>query len=354
MNKIVTGLIMMVFLAIWTPDLSAQERIDTVTSFENGKDTLSCMLQYYNNLMEMADSIKEYDDHSFPVHIMTIAGELYSWNLIDTTETLVAYTKAKGMVESQLEFRPRDSYYIEAANTIDSIFRSSGAMTCTSIEKIYSEKISKDLHDTVLIKKIIGILAETGCAGSDFYYSLVVKLYANKRSAENAVRLAELNLARKNRNKAEFYFSEAFKADSSKIVKSFVLTRLALTELASGKRQEARNYAQYAWELNSKNGEALMIIADAYAGSEIGDAFDNHSVYWVAVDYLNRAKRADSSLEAAANEKIQIYSKLFPTREEGFFRRINDEGIAYNVGSWIGEVTVIRFRSERTGHYQYR
>jgi hypothetical protein len=97
-----------------------------------------------------------------------------------------------------------------------------------------------------------------------------------------------------------------------------------------------------------------MIIADAYAGSEIGDAFDNHSVYWVAVDYLNRAKRADPSLEAAADEKIQIYSKLFPTREEGFFRRINDQGIAYKVGSWIGEVTVIRFRSERTGPYQYR
>ena len=89
--------------------------------------------------------------------------------------------------------------------------------------------------DTVLINKVFNLLTEMDCTRSDFYYRIAVKLYANNRSAENAVRLAELNIARKNTDKAVGYFTEAFKADTSKTVQSEVLTRVAAWELAAGK-----------------------------------------------------------------------------------------------------------------------
>ena len=85
-------------------------------------------------------------------------------------------------------------------------------------------------------------------------------------------------------------------------------------ELAEGKRQEARDRAEHAWELNKKNGKALMIIAEACAGSKIGDAFDNHAVYWVAVDYLMYARAVDPSLKETADAKIKAWSKLFHKR----------------------------------------
>ena len=197
-----------------------------------------------------------------------------------------------------------------------------------------------------LINKVFNLLTEKNCTRSDFYYRIAVRIYANNRSAENAVRLAELNIARKNTDKAVGYFTEAFKADTSKAVQSEVLTRVAAWELAEGKRQEARDRGEHAWELNKKNGKALMIIAEAYAGSKIGDAFDNHSVYWVAVDYLMFAKAVDPSLKETADAKIKAWSRLFPTREECYYRNITDQGIAYSVGSWISEVTKVRFRKE--------
>jgi hypothetical protein len=43
------------------------------------------------------------------------------------------------------------------------------------------------------------------------------------------------------------YFTEAYKLDTSKIVQSDVLTRVAAWELASGKRQEARDRGEHAW-----------------------------------------------------------------------------------------------------------
>ncbi len=277
---------------------------------------------------------------------MSAAARSYSLSIIDTTEVLAAYLKAAGTVEAMLEAHPDDARYIAAATEIDSIFRSGGAMTCSSIGQIYSRKVDRDIHDTVLINKVFKLLTEKDCSRSDFYYSIAVKIYANNRSAENAVRLAELNIARKNRDKAVGYFTEAFKADTSKIVQSEVVTRVAEMELAEGKRQEARDRAEHAWELNKKNGKALMIIAEACAGSKIGDAFDNHSVYWVAVDYLMYAKAVDPSLKETADAKIKAWSKLFPTKEECYYRNITDQGIAYSVGGWISEVTKVRFRKE--------
>jgi tetratricopeptide (TPR) repeat protein len=314
--------------------------------FELGGNDTMYTQQCYNLIKDVAENFPDYIDHRYTVLLMAAAARSYSLNIIDTTEVLVSYLKAAGTVETELEINPGDSRYLAAANKIDSIFMSSGAMTCSSLKEIYSRKIDQNISDTVLINKVFNLLTETDCTGSDFFYRIAVKLYANKRSAENAVRLAELNISRKNKDKVVSYFTEAYKADTSKIVRSEVVTRIAAMELAEGKRQEARDRGEHAWELNKKNGKALLIIAEAYAGSKIGDAFDNHSAYWVAVDYLIFAKAVDPSLKEIADEKIRTYSRLFPTREECYYRGITDQGIVYSVGSWISEVTKVRFRKE--------
>jgi tetratricopeptide (TPR) repeat protein len=314
--------------------------------YELGATDTVYMEYCYNLVKEVSDNFPDYMDENYSVLLMAAAARTYSLSLIDTTEVLAAYLKAAGTVEKQLEIHTGDSRYTEAAGDIYSIFMSSGAMTCSSIEEIYSRKVDQNHSDTVLINKVFNLLTEKDCTRSDFYYRIAVRIYANNRSAENAVRLAELNIARKNTDKAVGYFTEAFKADTSKAVQSDVLTRVAAWELAEGKRQEARDRGEHAWELNKKNGKALMIIAEAYAGSKIGDAFDNHSVYWVAVDYLMFAKAVDPSLKETADAKIKAWSRLFPTREECYYRNITDQGIAHSVGSWISEVTKVRFRKE--------
>ena len=90
-----------------------------------------------------------------------------------------------------------------------------------------------------------------------------------------------------------------------------------------------------------------MIIGNAYAGSKISDdAFDNQTVYWVAVDYFLKAKQVDPSLASNVGEYISTYSAIFPTKTECFFRSITEEGVPYTVGGWINETTTVRFRKE--------
>ena len=341
-----TALLTLSQRTLWFGKKPSNDLQKSLILFKYGENDTMYTGQCYSLIKEVADSFPGNIDYSSSVLLVAAAAKAYSMNLIDTTEVLAAYSTAIAKVEKELEINPHRSGYIAAANSIDSIFRYSGAMTCSSIEAIYSRKIDKDIRDTVLINKVFTLLEETNCTGPGFYYRIAAKLFADKRSAENAVRLAELNSYMNNMDKALWYFTEAYKLDTGRIVRSDVLTRVAAMELSSGKKQDARNHGEQAYELNKRNGKALLIIAEAYAGSKIGDAFDNHSAYWVAVDYLKSARAIDPSLKEIADEKIKIYSNLFPTREEGYYRGMTDEGVVYRVGGWIGEVTKVRFRKE--------
>ena len=300
----------------------------------------------YNILREISDEFPEQVESRHYVMMATAAASLYAMDIIDSGELEEAFVIAIGSLEKRLENNPADAVYSEDLENLEAYFRACGVMTCSSIDKLYSGKVDSDFRDTVLLNKVAAMLTETGCTGSDLYYSIALKRFANDRTVENAVRLAELNAARGDIERAISYFTDAYNRDTNSVTRSEVITRVAEMELSLGKRQEARNRGEHAWQLNNKNGRALMILADCYAGAELGNTFDNHAVYWVAVDYLRAARDVDPSLAEMADAKIKEYEKLFPTKEECFYRRILDEGLIYNVGSWVGEVTRVRFRKE--------
>jgi len=314
--------------------------------FELAGDDPAYMGLCYNILMEAAEISPDQMGCDHYVRMATAAASLYAMGIIDAEELEHAFITALGTVDYRIATGSENCSSSDDLANMETFYRTSGAMTCAGIETLYTWKVDRDFHDTALIAKVNAMLKEAGCTGSELYYNVAVKMFANERSAGNAVRLAELNIERNNIERAISYFTEAYNRDTSRLVRSEVITRVAMMELARGKKQDARDRAEHAWQLNNRNARALMIIADCYAGAEFGNTFDNHTAYWVAVDYLEAAIKVDPSLRKEAEGKIRAYSKLFPTREECFYRRINDEGIVFNVGGWISEVTRVRFRRE--------
>ncbi len=300
----------------------------------------------YNILAEAAESFPDQMECRQFVLMATTAASLYAMEIIDANELEYAFVKAIGTLETRRGSNLCDVKYDEDLKNLEIYFTTCGAMTCKSIEMLYSRKVDINFRETEFLDKVFTMLTETGCTGSDLYYNVAVKMFANDRSAENAIRLAELNVDRNNIERAISYFTEAYNRDTSKLVRSEVITRVAIMELSRGKRQEARDRAEHAWQLDNRNARALIVIADSYAGAEFGNTFDNHTAYWVAVDYLEAAMMVDPSLKKEAQGRIRVYSQLFPTREECFYRRILDEDTVFNVGGWIGEVTRVRFRRE--------
>lgn len=112
----------------------------------------------------------------------------------------------------------------------------------------------------------------------------------------------------------------------------------------------ARTYFRQAIEADPSFGRAYLAIGDLYAravsqcgGGQMEPA--DQAVYWLVVDYYQRAKNADPSLSGPANQNISTYRQYFPNKERMFF---NDWTagqsftIDYGCYSWIGETTTIK------------
>ena len=122
-----------------------------------------------------------------------------------------------------------------------------------------------------------------------------------------------------------------------------------LDELAAARRHYRR-----ALDLRSGFGQAYLAIGDVYAKAVAncgGSAMEREdkAVYWLVVDYYQRAKSVDPSVEQRANAKIQTYVQYFPSAEDVFYRSDWSKGAAYRIDqgcyAWIGESTTVRTSS---------
>ena len=199
----------------------------------------------------------------------------------------------------------------------------------------------------------------------------LVDLYENtnqaEKAAETAMDLYEMNASYVNTRKVAFiylndgHYKEAVrfleesleKAENAEDRKEITL-ELADTHQQLKQFREARRYARKAIDIDSNFGEAYMRVASIYAASISqctgGQALerDDRTVYWLVVDYLNKAKEADPSLASNVNNRTNSYKSAMPTSEDKFFRgwetgdsfQINE-----NVGecyAWIDETTTVK------------
>lgn len=314
--------------------------------YEFGGNDPGYAKQCYELIKGVMESSPQSFDHTYSSLYMAITAKCYALKLIEATEVITAYSQSMKVVDNQLSRKPDDARYAEARKNIDAVFRSSGAASCENIENLFTAGVDKNPGDTAMLRKVLTLLNETGCKDSELYFKASTNLYKSYPSASSAAQLAEMNVARKKYNEAEKYYTEAIELEKDNFVKSGLLTKLATLELASDSKQAARDFAKAAYSLDPTNGYALFIIAESYAGARIGESFENQTVYWVVVDYLIRARNTDPTLRTQIDERIVVYSRLFPTKEEAFFRSLVEEGVGYQVGGWVNESTTIRFRKQ--------
>jgi tetratricopeptide (TPR) repeat protein len=314
--------------------------------YEFGGNDPAYAKQCYDIINSVMQTSPQNFDYTYSSLYMAITAKCYALKIIEAPAVISAYSQSMNVVEKQLSRKPGDTRYLEAKKNIDAVFRSSGAASCANIEELFTAGVDKNPNDTAMLRKVLTLLTETGCKDSELYYKAATNMYRSEPNASSAAQLAEMNVARKKYKEAEKYYTEAVDLETDQIIKSGLLTKLATLELASDSKQAARDFAKAAYSLDPTNGNALYIIGEAYAGARIGEAFENQTVYWVVVDYLNRAKNTDPTLKDQVDDRIAIYSRLFPSKEEAFFRSLVEEGVPYQVGGWVNESTTIRFKKE--------
>ena len=100
----------------------------------------------------------------------------------------------------------------------------------------------------------------------------------------------------------------------------------------NGKNSKAIEYAQKAIEISDTfDGKAYMLIGTIWGGVVCpGNEIEQRAKYWVAVDYMTKAKNADATLAEDANNYIRQYSAYYPQTAEAFMYDITD-GQSYTV-----------------------
>lgn len=132
-----------------------------------------------------------------------------------------------------------------------------------------------------------------------------------------------------NEKKANYYFSIA----------SILFRKLS-------RYAEARNTAKEALKYRPNWGRPYMLIGDMYAKTarNCGDDWTQRLAILAAIDKYSYAKSIDPDVSSEASERISLYSKAMPDKEDAFMMK-KKEGDAETVGCWIGETVRLRFRS---------
>lgn len=306
-------------------------------------DQLKPIMKKGYNYVEESTKLQGNDTEA-PVLIllMQTTVRLYGLGELPVDKVLENYDLTTKIADANLAKDPKNANYVTAKDQIDQIFVASGAANCDVLNKMYTARFDQISNNIDELKKMLALYDRQKCDDSPLYGKAAEKLYSLEPSAESAYSMARMFVKANEMDKAGEYYNKAISLE--KDPKNLSKYYLELAKLNFSKYQEARNYAKKAIENDPNNGGAYMFLGDVYARNAKNygkDDFENRFLYWVAVDYFQKARKADPSLDAEAKEKVNLYSQYFPSKEDIFFNGLS-VGQSVNLGGWVGESTTVR------------
>ena len=268
-------------------------------------------------------------------------GMLDPETVIDIYETGVEYLKG---IKPKNDVEARS---IEKTMTdFESIFITSQVASCDNLIALFTPRYEADPQNLDLSKNIVRMMSMTeGCMDNDLFLNAVQTVYNLEPSYTSAYYLYKLYAGRSDYDNAVKYMEEAINSvDSDAVADAGYLYELATFCFKNGKNVKAYESAQKAVELDAAiAGKAYMLMGTIW-GSTVcgGNEVERRAPYWVAVDYMTKAKNADPALAEEANSLIRQYAAYYPAASEAFMYDVVD-GQSYTVScNGLRAVTTVR------------
>ena len=259
------------------------------------------------------------------------------------------YDVASDLLEDELQKYADDS--VKAATIRGYIAGVEAAFSpyasCDQLVEIYGKKFEADPENVELLKKITGIMTRKRCTEQELFFRATENLYRLEPTPTTALNMGQMCLSKKQYAKAIEYLADAVKGVADKD-KYRAYLYLGYAYFGQKSYSAARTAFNNAAEADRTKGEPYRMIATLYASSPSSASEDNingRSVYWAAVDALNRSKSVDPSEEnvEACNKAIGSYSAHFPKQADAFMAGL-ENGRSFTVPGWIGVTTTVRTR----------
>ena len=313
-----------------------------------GDDRKEAMQKGYDWLNSSIDEQKEETELPVFVLLMQTTRSLFKLGALPKETVVTNYEKCNKYLNEIITKgtdKERKENAVEIQAYIESLFSASGAADCEALINIFTPQFEEKGDDIEFIKSMLRQLRKAKCDESELVEKATIKLYELDPSAEAAFNMAHEYLRRDDLENAKKYYQQAISQETDPILlASYYYERGLLLYIKESNYQEAREMARKALSLDPNLCEANMLIGDIYAAASrsfSGTNLEKAAVFWVAVDYYNKAKRGDDC-SAEASTKASDYRKYFPNKEDAFMEGLQD-GQSYKVGGWINENTTVRF-----------
>lgn len=213
-------------------------------------------------------------------------------------------------------------------------------------------RLAEDPSDINLISEIGKLYRDTGNREKAIEYA--EKAYEVEATYANIRILADYAKADGQNSAALNYLETALELTTDDNVQKNVMLEISELLQNEGNLQGARQYARRAIEVDRSWGQPYIRIAGIYAAAVTQCTAnrqldrDDRTVYWLVLDYLDRARSNDSSVASIVSRQYNSYQPVLPTAEDKFFRgwEVGDsQAIGSNINecySWINETTQVR------------
>ncbi len=313
-----------------------------------GDEQVKALKSGYEWINESVDEQGDKSELPILVLLMQTTKALFKLGALPKETVVINYEKCNAIVKHHIE-NEEDAKKLESAKTvqvyIEDIFGKSGAADCDALISIFTPQFEENATDVEFIKTMLRRLRQAGCDDSELYENATGKLYELEPSAEAAFNMAHRYLKLNDLEKAKGYYQQAMEQETDQDLLSTYYYEYGLFIFAKESAlSEARAYAKKALAINPNLCEANMLIGDIYVTASKnfkGTNLEKAAVFWVAVDYFNKARRGeDCTIDAG--KKVSTYKKYFPNKEDAFMEGLQ-EGKSYKVEGWINETTKVRF-----------
>ena len=300
----------------------------------------------FAGLCDVVNQTKEETRANIFLFQLNTAVDLYKEGSLDPEKVIAVYEDAikyLGMMTPKNDTEARS--IAKTVEDVESLFITSQVASCDNLIALFTPRIEADPENLDLAKNVVRMMGMTeGCTDNDLFLNAVNTMHAKEPSHTSAYYLYKLYAGRGDYDNAVKFMNEAISAEESDAVTDGgYYYELAAFCFKSSKYAQAFEAAQKVIDLDpSLAGKTYMLIGTIWGSVPCsGNDIEQRAKYWVAVDYMNKAKNADETLAEDASEHIRQYASYYPQTAEAFmYDFTNGQSYTVSCGGMRATTTV--------------
>lgn len=292
------------------------------------KDDTKKLYEGFNDIVE---TNKENTLPQIFLFQLNAAVELYKSGVLTSDEVIGEYEKAASYIAAIEEKKPSETV-TKIKTDIESLFITSKVASCDNLIALFTPRFEANPDDLELASNIVRMMGITeDCTDNDLFLAAVSTMHRLDPSCNSAYFLYRLHSSKGDMANAIKYLEEAIASEDCEQVGQYEF-ELAACCFKEGQTVKAFDSAIKAAQDDPNVAGKAYLLAGQIWGAQVckGNEIETRAPYWVAVDYMIKAKKADPNLASEADSFISAYMKYFPQTAEAFMYNVED-GQSYTV-----------------------